>query len=361
MNVLVLGGTGAMGRPVTKILAERGENVFVTTRSTKKSENNIQYITGNAHDLVFIENLLKERHYDAIIDFMIYSSNEFRERHSLFCENTEQYVFFSSSRVYADSPDAPITEESPRLLDACKDEEYLKTDEYALSKAREENVLLNSKYKNYTIIRPYITYFDNRLQLGVYEKETWLQRALDGKKIVFSKDVAEKYTTLTYAQDVSLRIADLVGNKNAFGEVFHIASDVPVKWGDVFEIYLNAIEKYTGKRPAVCMLDTSDPFILKRNTYQLKYDRLINRKFNPEKIKRVTDRPNDFVPAEIGLEICVKNFIQNKERFGQKGWIHEGVLDKITGDKQNIFEIPDYKNKIKYIIGRYFWFFVKYI
>jgi len=361
MNILVLGGTGAMGRPIVKILADRGENVFVTSRSTKKSENNIEYITGNAHDKTFIEKLLNERHYEAIIDFMVYSSNEFEERYDMFCKNTEQYVFFSSSRVYADSSDAPIIEESPRLLDACKDEEYLKTDEYALSKAREENILLNSKYKNYTIIRPYITYFDNRLQLGVYEKETWLQRALNGKKIVFSQDVAEKYTTLTYAHDVSLRIADLIGKKEAFGEVFHIASGVPVKWENVLEIYLNALEKYTGKRPEVFMTEKFEPFIAKNNTYQLKYDRLFDRKFNPTKINNVYGRIDEFVLPEIGLDNCVKNFIQNKETFLYKNWLHEGVLDKISGDKENIFKIPGWKNQIKYILGKYFWFVAKYI
>ena len=78
-----------------------------------------------------------------------------------------------------------ITEKSKRLLDVCTDEEYLKTDEYALTKVRQENILLSSGKKNWTIIRPYITYNVERLQLGVYEKENWLYRALHGRSIVF--------------------------------------------------------------------------------------------------------------------------------------------------------------------------------
>lgn len=54
----------------------------------------------------------------------------------------------------------------------CRDEDYIKTDEYALQKARQENILLGSKYKNWTIIRPYITYNKERLQLGVLEKKS---------------------------------------------------------------------------------------------------------------------------------------------------------------------------------------------
>ena len=40
-------------------------------------------------------------------------------------------------------------------------------------------------------------------QLGVLEKELWLYRALNGRTIVFSKDIAEKSTTLTYGYDVA--------------------------------------------------------------------------------------------------------------------------------------------------------------
>ena len=98
--------------------------------------------------------------------------------------------------VYADSKTL-ITEESPRLLDVCKDRSYLKTDEYALAKAREENILLESMQKNWTIIRPYITYNVERLQLGAIEKDIWLHRALHDRSIPLPKDVATHQTTMT--------------------------------------------------------------------------------------------------------------------------------------------------------------------
>lgn len=194
MEILVLGGTGAMGAPVVQILADRNNHVVVTTRQNKKSENkNIQYIQGDAHDLSFVKKLL-DNPYGVVIDFMIYTPDEFLTFSKLYMEKSRQYMFLSSARVYADSPDARITEDSPRLLDATNDERYLATNEYALAKAREENVLTKSGWNNFTIIRPYITYYNNRLQLGIFEKEIWLQRALDGKKIVFSRNIASKYS-----------------------------------------------------------------------------------------------------------------------------------------------------------------------
>ena len=68
-----------------------------------------------------------------------------------------------------------------------KDEEYLNTDEYALSKARQENILHEAGCNNWTIISPYITFSETRLQLGVLEKEDWLWRAINGYSIVFQK------------------------------------------------------------------------------------------------------------------------------------------------------------------------------
>ena len=52
-------------------------------------------------------------------------------------------MFLSSSRVYA-SQESPIREDSMRLLDVSHDSIYLKTDEYALAKARQEDILRKS-------------------------------------------------------------------------------------------------------------------------------------------------------------------------------------------------------------------------
>lgn len=183
MRILVFGGTGAMGTSLVSILAEQGHEVFVTTRKTRNPENNhVHYIVGNAHDMTFVRNLLgnaAEKRYDVLVDFMVYGSSELSDRAEELLSGVGQYVFLSSSRVYADS-EMPIKEDFPRLLDVCDDDVYLRSDEYALAKAREEDILRNSGHKNWTIIRPYITYSSERLQLGFWEKEAWLQRAIRG-------------------------------------------------------------------------------------------------------------------------------------------------------------------------------------
>ena len=109
-KILIIGGTGNMGRPLVKSLAEGGHNVSVVCRR-KVGEEDIRrlasngggYYFGDAKDRKFMASVLTQ-HYDAIVDFCIYSSDEFRERMGTFLDMTDQYVCLSSAAVYADIP-----------------------------------------------------------------------------------------------------------------------------------------------------------------------------------------------------------------------------------------------------------------
>lgn len=47
--------TGAMGEPFVRLLGERGEEVYVTSRRKREDKGNVHYIQGDAHDLFFIK------------------------------------------------------------------------------------------------------------------------------------------------------------------------------------------------------------------------------------------------------------------------------------------------------------------
>lgn len=353
MKILILGGTGAMGRYLIELLASQGYSVDVTTRQDLKSEKlNVTYIRGNAHDLFFLENLLKKS-YDVIVDFMVYNQKEFKERVDIFLSATKHYIFLSSSRVY--SNDNIITEKTMRLLESIKDQDYLLTDEYALSKARQEDLLEKSGKQNWTIVRPYITYSDERLQMGVYEKENWLYRGLQGKTIIFPKDVSEKYTTLTYGYDVAKVILNLIGNNKALGKSVHITTSESLLWKDVIDIYSKIIEKRLGQKLKIKFSEDLEGISKVLNCkYQLKYDRLFNRQFDNSLIDKIIGEKIKYTKVEEGLIICLDNFLINKKKFKDINWKFEGYQDRIANEKTNIMEIKGVKNKIKYFLYRYF-------
>jgi nucleoside-diphosphate-sugar epimerase len=63
MKILLLGGTGAMGIPLTNILSADGMNiVYVTTRSPKLSRDNVIYFQGNAREANFYKRFWLEGH-----------------------------------------------------------------------------------------------------------------------------------------------------------------------------------------------------------------------------------------------------------------------------------------------------------
>ncbi|MFT6919090.1 MAG: nucleoside-diphosphate-sugar epimerase, partial [Cognaticolwellia sp.] len=302
MKILILGGTGAMGVHLSIILAESGKDVYVTSRTQHKTQQNLNYILGNAQDEVFLKEVLK-RGWDVIVDFMVYSTTSFEKRLGSLLEATEQYVYLSSARVYANS-ETPITENSPRLLDATTDNVFISTDEYALSKARQENLLLNSKNNNWTIIRPYITYSEERLQLGVLEKEAWLYRALHNRPIAFSADINSKVTTLTYGLDVAKGISAIIGEKSTLGEAFHITGQGSVLWKDVLDIYVNVLANHLGYEPEVLLQDMTKFSAWHSAKYQIEYDRLYNRTFDNSKIDKYLDT-SDFTDTATGLKMCL--------------------------------------------------------
>ena len=338
-----------MGTMLVGLLEKQEDNVItITSRSDRSSDNpNVKYVKGNGKDLVFLKELLK-RHYDAIVDFIACGTAEFEKKYQLLLSNTDQYVFISSARVYAQS-DVPITENTPRLLDTVDDPEYLKTDEYALAKARCEDLLNNSGKKNYTIVRPSITYGNERLQLGVLEKEGWLYRALHGRSIVFSNDIGPKYTAMTTGEDVSRGIVSLLGKPEAYGETFHITSEKSYTWNEILSCYLKVIEEEKGLKPKVVY--TEKAINLKINKYQVIYCRYFNRRFDDTKIKQFIDTDTFKDPMD-GLEECLKAFLKNP-RFKDINWKLEAWNDRAAGERTPLKEIPGRKKKVYYLLYRY--------
>ena len=117
MKILALGSTGAIGSQLVAILAKDPEHeIYITTRRARQDQGAVRYLQGNALNQTFLNDILQQ-HWDVIVDFMVYDTPTFQSRVAALLAATEQYIFISSARVFANS-DKPITEKSPRLLNA---------------------------------------------------------------------------------------------------------------------------------------------------------------------------------------------------------------------------------------------------
>jgi len=349
MKILILGGTGSMGASLVRKLSVEDNKIFVTSRSPHESKGNVIYLKGNALDDDFLKSI-KEKYdiFDAIIDFMHYSTQEFEKRYIFLLGMTKQYVFLSSARVYNDSP-CILTEESPLLIDTINNRHYLDKDGYPIAKARCERILQKSESDNWTIIRPYITFDTYRLQLGIYEKETWLRRIVSNRPLLLTNDILKIETTLTFSDDLVDRLKALIGNPKANGEVFQIASNETIHWKTVFDIYCKVLQD-RGYRPIIHYLPSSSSLKSAINLDQLYYDRLVKRAFNSTKIEKVTGI-KEWTPITEGLSMCLNKFLDDPKYRVLPSKL-EGYMDRLLHGN-SYSEIKGSKEKIKYLAGRY--------
>ncbi len=300
-KVLVLGGTGAMGRYCVPELLRLGHKVDVAALDAPESNNpNLRYIVGNVKEEGVTEKLLKEGNYDAVVDFMTYGTKEFEKIHKVFLENTKHYILLSSCRVFADCP--PITEKSPRLLDVCTDPEFMATDDYALYKAREEDMLRNSGKTNWTICRPATTFSTGRYQLVTLEAEHFVHRMRMGKTVVLPKEAMDKEATLGWGGDVGVMIARLVLNDKAYGEDFNVATGEHHTWREIAAMYTELCGLKYVEVPYEDYLEILGGGIWRK--YQLLYARMFTRITDNSKILKVADmKQSELMPLYEGLKM----------------------------------------------------------
>lgn len=353
-NILILGGTGAMGVYLVDILAKTGRyNIVITSRNAHQSSGTLSYVQGNARDNAFLYPLLEKR-FDAIVDFMNYDLDEFALRCNQLLTSTSHYIWFSSCRVYANSK-TPLDEKSARLLETTTDQCFLATNRYALRKARQEDIIKKSGFSNYTIIRPYITYGVERLQLGIYEKEQWLFRILQGKDLVINSGILDKTTTLTYGNDVSTAISKIILNEKAMGKVIQIASDKTMKWSEILELYLSVIKTECGISPQIYTSDSMQAIDeLYEGGYNTIYDRVYNRSFKSRLIEDVIGEKIEYTDMKSGLISCLTNFLKSDKHFLKIDWIYEAYQDILTNQyydanvfatKEDMSLYNEYRNK----------------
>ena len=182
-KILVLGGTGAMGTYLVPLLAELGYRVdAVCLDREEQAAPNLRYIVADAMNRGVLRTLLEGR-YDCIVDFMLYDTKQYAERFETLLGSCGHYIQLSSYRVYSNL-EIPTQETSPRLLDVSEDREFLAAEDYSLYKAREENILRASRFRNWTVVRPAITYSKFRYQLVTLEAPIFIRRAIEGKPVL---------------------------------------------------------------------------------------------------------------------------------------------------------------------------------
>ncbi|MBO5897709.1 MAG: NAD-dependent epimerase/dehydratase family protein [Clostridia bacterium] len=316
-KVLLIGGTGAMGVYLVPELLACGYAVDVLSLDDIKSDTpNLRYFKGNARDKAFVQSVLDEGKYDGVVDFMIYNQHDFPDWYEMFLDRTDHYIYLSSYRIYADE-EHPIKETSPRLLEATTDEDFRASNDYAIYKAQGEDTLRASSYRNWTIIRPAITYSSRRFQLVTLEMEKTVRRALLGRTVVLPRGAKDKQATMTWAGDVAKMIACILFNEKAMRETYTVSTAEHHTWGEIADMYGELIGMKVMWVSAEDYIDTFGfgESALRENVWvwrQLKYDRLFDRIVDNSKILALMGKTqDDLMSLYDGLKLEIDKLPRN--------------------------------------------------
>lgn len=240
MKVLLIGGTGTISMAITRLLVEKGNDVYLLNRGSKndKCPDGVTFIQGDVNNEEEIAGKIADMSFDAVCEFIGFVPAQLERDYRLFNGKTKQYIYISSASAYQKPlSDYKITESTPLSNPYWQySRDKIACEEYLMKMYRENGFPI-------TIVRPSHTYCENSVPLGVHGNNgSWqvLKRMLDGKPVIIHGDGTSLWT-LTHNSDFAKAFVGLIGNVHAIGESYHITSDESVTWNQIYKIIADCL------------------------------------------------------------------------------------------------------------------------
>lgn len=351
MDILLIGGTGIISYEVCLACLEKGFHVTIVNRGRHKRSipKSVSVITtdirSESEDALIQK--FSSYSFDVVIDFISYNTKQMLK--TIRCLSFNQYIFISSATVYKEKKEHLYYENDSKENDGW---------DYCIKKRLCECELekqAKEKKFYYTIVRPYVTYDDNRFpyQISPLDYYTIIHRIKNNIKIPICG--IDSKTTLTHSKDFAIGLVGLIGNTSAYNNDFHITSDYLVKWKDVAE----ELAKLYGTHCSFIDFDRS--FLMNYKTTVINIDEILadksrEMKFDNSKIKKTI--PDFHAGSNVMRSInAIYNCFENSSKK-RINYLWSGCLDRMiadySGEKITYKAYPDasFKDLIMYSIGK---------
>jgi nucleoside-diphosphate-sugar epimerase len=234
MKVLFIGGTGIISSACSPLAIESGIDLYLLNRgrSLRPAPAGAKLLEGDIRDEGSARSALEGHVWDAVVDWIAFTTDHIERDIELFKGRTRQFVFISSASAYqTPASNLPIRESTPL------DNPFW---EYSRNKIACEERLLRAYREErfpFTVVRPSHTY--DRTLLPFDNGYTVFRRMLEGKPVVVHGDGASIWT-LTHHADFAKGFVPLLGHSGAIGEAIHITSDEWLTWNQIYDIVAGA-------------------------------------------------------------------------------------------------------------------------
>lgn len=240
MKALLLGGTGTISMAVTRLLVQKGWQVTLLNRGTRREEapQGVRWISADMGDEAAVREALGDARFDCVCEFIGFVPEQVERDIRLFAGKTGQYLYISSASAYhKPMKDYRVTEGT-----ALANPYWA----YSRNKIACEEVLMKAYRERrfpVTVIRPSHTYDNRSVPLGVHGSKgsfQVIQRMLEGKPVIIHGDGTSLWT-MTHNTDFAQGFVGLMGNPHAVGEAFQITTDETLTWNQIYRTIADAL------------------------------------------------------------------------------------------------------------------------
>jgi nucleoside-diphosphate-sugar epimerase len=311
MKILFIGGTGTISMAITRLLAERGDELYLLNRGNRNAglPDNIRFISCDINDEKAAAEKLADMEFDCVGEFIGFVPAQLERDFRLFSGKTKQFIYISSASAYRKPMQGyTITEETPL------ENPYW---EYSRNKKACEEYLFERYRKDgfpVTIVRPSHTYDERSVPLGVHGSNgSWqvVKRIMEGKPVIIHGDGTSLWT-ITHNSDFAKAYAGLIGNPAAIGEAFHITTDESVSWNEIYGYIADALGAEL--RPYYVSSETLAALGPKYDyTGSLIGDKACSVVFDNSKVKKLVPDFRATVTAREGIRRTVEYVLAHPE------------------------------------------------
>lgn len=222
-KLLVTGGTVFVSKFVADYFKNKGYEVYVLNRNTRKQLDGVHLICADRNDL---KDKLKAFHFDAVLDICAYNQKDIQNLTEAL-NPVEDYIFISSSAVYPETNRQPFKEEQkvgPNSIWGA----------YGMNKIEAEQYLL-SKYPKAYILRP--PYLYGPMQ-NVYREPFVFECALQSRKFYIPKDGSMKLQFF-HVEDLC-KMMESILEKHPEEHIYNVGNSDPVDINTYVELCYEA-------------------------------------------------------------------------------------------------------------------------
>lgn len=241
-RILIIGGTGTISTAIVGMLV-KSQNIelYVVNRGHRSVPAGAHPLICDANDVDAMQKLIGDAVFDTVIDFVVYTPQQAKDRVYLFQNHTRQYIFISTVVVFNHENNFILNEDSTQKNRFSK---------YGRDKAACEDVFNQAMKKGFpvTIVRPSQTYGYDRFPLSAKGKNCWsvVSRILNDKPVIIHGD-GQSIWHMMHTFDFAYNFIQLIGNMNAINRSVNLVNPDIVTWNMIYDALGKALNRKVQK------------------------------------------------------------------------------------------------------------------